>query len=552
MEDQPNESEAQSPQLFADTNTPIAGDDLATVNVPGAMTQSTFSSQAPAQGVAEEHRPQIVITLKRLPEAVALAQQALIAHNVPPTIFSHDGMLVRLGTGASTTPELVPIQSAELRCELTYAARWFESKDGVPKPIYPPSLLVRDLIRRASQWAPALRNVTRVPTYGADWNLIGQPGFHEVDQVFYHPDHQPIPPVPAHPGCAQVSQARHILCDDLLGQFPFVAQSHRAAAVAALIVPFIRDRIDGATPLHLIESPQPGTGKTLLADVLVIPALGKAPAATTEIANGDDLRKWLTSTSLVSDGVVLIDNINARLSGSALAAALTKVEWSDRIVGTSRMAKGSLRCLWLATGNNVTMSTELARRVVRCRLDAGLQRPFMRGGFTHSDLRGWAKANRHELIWAVLVLVRHWIAQGRPLGNRVLGSYEGYCSLLGGILQSAGIDGFLADLDTERNAVDEETIEWAAFINAWKERFGSNRVGTEDLDKELLSVNPEMLATTLLTTASQRGRRVKLGQELRKRRDAVTGRFRLRTSSTVDRHGCWHYWLEAVDEVEAI
>jgi hypothetical protein len=156
-----------------------------------------------------------------------------------------------------------------------------------------------------------------------------------------------------------------------LGQFPFLTSSHLAAAVAAMIVPFIRRRIAGPTPMHLIHAAEPGTGKTLLADVLCIPALGREPAANTEIANGDDLRKWVTAMAVAGEEVVLIDNINARLGGSALAAALTKVEWADRVVGTSRLSKGILRPLWLATGNNVTMSPELARRVVRCRLDAG-------------------------------------------------------------------------------------------------------------------------------------------------------------------------------------
>src|SRR5688500_9625432 len=72
-----------------------------------------------------------------------------------------------------------------------------------------------------------------------------------------------------------------------------------------------------------------------------------------------------------------------------IASIITKVEWCDRVVGTSRLSKGLMRPLWIGTGNNTTMTAELARRVVRCRLDAGVERPFLRGGFTHADLRGW-------------------------------------------------------------------------------------------------------------------------------------------------------------------
>ena len=44
-------------------------------------------------------------------------------------------------------------------------------------------------------------------------------------------------------------------------------------------------------------------------------------------------------------------------------------------------------------------SPELARRVVWCRIDAGVPRPHLRSGFRHGDLRAWAKDNRPRLIW---------------------------------------------------------------------------------------------------------------------------------------------------------
>ena len=44
-----------------------------------------------------------------------------------------------------------------------------------------------------------------------------------------------------------------------------------ANAVAAFILRFVRLLIEGPTPLHLIESPTPGSGKGLLADVCNCP-----------------------------------------------------------------------------------------------------------------------------------------------------------------------------------------------------------------------------------------------------------------------------------------
>ena len=367
-----------------------------------------------------------------------------------------------------------------------------------------------------------------------------------MDQVYYHPDHAPLPPVSDEPNCAEVAEARRLICDELLGDFPFAGPGDSAAAVAVLVLPFVRHRVEGATPLHLFDSPQPGSGKTLLADAVSIPALGTEPPATTEVTNGDDLRKWVTAMCVAGEPVALIDNVNARLGGSALAAALTKIEWSDRVVGTSHLAKGTMRCLWLATGNNVTMTPEMARRVVRSRIDAGVPRPHLRSGFRHSDLRAWAKTERSRLIWAALTLVQHWLAQGRPNGPVTLGSYESYCQIIGGILMAAGIEGFLANVGMDQRHADDETAEWEAFVEAWEEVFGVEAVGSEELDAVVLTPNPEMLSLTLASTSSPRGRRVKLGQELRKRRDAVIAGCRVRVSDRMDRHGCWHYHLEPV------
>jgi putative DNA primase/helicase len=501
--------------------------------------------RVPEQAEADQ-RPQVCLVMKRLPEAVATAQEALAQYNKPPTLFMQGDALIKLRI-CDQGIAIAPITTTHLQSELTYAARWFEQTDKGIKATYPPALLAHTLFHRAMSWAPLLQEVVHVPIFGANWRLLLEPGYHSVDQIYYHPDHGGLPPVPETPTADELDAAKRLICEELLGEFPFVNGSHRAAAVAALIVPFVRQRIDGATPLHLFDSPQPGSGKTLLADAVAIPALGREPAANTEIANGDDLRKWVTAMAMAGERVVMIDNINARLRGAALAAALTAVEWRDRIVGTSRLAKGSVRCLWLATGNNVMMTPELARRVVRCRIDAGVPQPHLRGGFTHPDLRAWAKANRAPLIWAALTLVRHWVAQGRPDGSTLLGSYESYCRIVGGILCAADIGEFLGDLSAEQHRCDDETTEWLAFVTAWYEHFGNSEVGAEGLDKEVLAPNPEMLSLALCGTSSQRGRRIKLGQELRKRRDSVLGGHRLRVSDGVDRHGCWRYRLESCE-----
>ncbi len=75
---------------------------------------------------------------------------------------------------------------------------------------------------------------------------------------------------------------------------------------------------------------------------------------------------------------------------------------------------------------------------------------------------------------------------------------------------------------------------------------GNKIIRTEELDQQTLSPNSEMLSLSLASAGSQRGRRIKLGQELRKRHDAVIAGWRINVSDIADRHGCWHYHLEAM------
>src|SRR5262249_43665831 len=114
--------------------------------------------------------------------------------------------------------------------------------------------------------------------------------------------------------------------------------------------------------------------------------------------------------------------VREKLDSAALASALTADTLEDRVLGRSAMVRLPVRCLWVATGNNPTMSNEMARRTIRIRLDAHVEKPWLRNseGFRHPNLKEWVGEHRGELIWAVLTIVRAWLAAGQPKGDRRL------------------------------------------------------------------------------------------------------------------------------------
>lgn len=125
-----------------------------------------------------------------------------------------------------------------------------------------------------------------------------------------------------------------------------------------------------------------------------MPALGFELGVTTAAKDPDEWRKKITSILLGGSPVVLWGNVAHRLESEHLAAVLTDVAWRDRQLGQSRELALPNRALWVATGNNLTFSKELARRVVWIRLDANVEHPETRTGFRHADLLAFARAAR--------------------------------------------------------------------------------------------------------------------------------------------------------------
>jgi len=159
----------------------------------------------------------------------------------------------------------------------------------------------------------------------------------------------------------------------------------------------------------------------------------------------------------------------------------------------------------------------MARRIVRIRLDAHVDRPWQRDGFRHPDLMGWVRANRPRLVAACLILCRAWIAVGRPRGRRSIGSYEAWSQTIGGILVVAGIEGFLKNLDDMMAASDSEGTMWRGFVAAWWDRYGTAEIGTSDLYD--LAVACELPLP--LGSGSDRSQRTRLGKLLGRMRDRV-------------------------------
>jgi len=465
---------------------------------------------------------------------------ALYASNDPARMFHYGGMLVRLERGKGGQPRPHELTIDRLRHEMARLATFYRvrERDGVrsQEAAMPPTAVIRDMLATPEPDLPLLVRIVDVPVFSESGELQTTPGYHAGSCTFYAPAKGfTLAAVPTRPTEDEMTRARALLLDELLADFTFVSDADKAHAVALFLEPFVRDMIAGPTPLHLIEAPTPGSGKGLLADALLAPAVGHEVGVIPQVADDDEMRKQITARLLEARAAIHIDNVTRPLSSAVLAAALTATWWSDRPLGRSETVSLPVRCVWLATANNPTMSTEIARRVVRSRLDPGVDRPWTRGNFRHTDLRAWVATHRSELVWAALTMVQTWLAKGQPApACKPLGSYERWSHVLGGVLETADIPGFLMNLDEFYETADSEGTMWRQFIGLWWDAHKGAKVKAGELFPLTALVDGLDLAGK-----TERAQQAAFGKKLAALRDRVIGEYRVVHGGTVQHASLW-------------
>jgi hypothetical protein len=465
---------------------------------------------------------------------------ALRTRNEPPAIFQRGGLLTRLRVRVeSGAPYLEPLTDSALRGVLARIANWFKihvtRQGNVEEEDAPPMEVVKDLAALPSwECVPPLEALVESPVLIADGQLIVAPGFHPASRLWYHPAADlKLPEISLFPTLGEIEKARHWLLFELLGDFPFEDDASRAHALAALLLPFVRLMIDGPTPLHLLDAPVEGTGKTLLAMIIGLVSTGREVESIAEAYCDEEWRKRITATLAEAPTFVLLDNLNRVLDTGALASVLTSRVWKDRILGFSKTARLPNTCVWLASGNNTRLSRELIRRTLLCRLDANLDAPWERSDFRHPNLIGWTKANRSQLVAAALTLCQAWIAAGRPPGGQTLGMFESWAETMGGILDVAGVAGLLANSRQFRAAHADKVSEWRAFVASWWQEYGERAVGVEELYR---LATKQALLDSVLGDKGERSQRTRLGLAMSKALDRVLGEYRIESAGEDHKH----------------
>lgn len=469
-------------------------------------------------------RPVIVINGRQERDIIADAWIVLRAVRAQLRLFRQSGALVQIvddGDG----PRILLLDEAAVYGHLVRQADWIKRYPNRDQVARPPRTVPRDLLALPDQNLPALIGIVDAPVFAPEGRLLSTPGYDAATKLWYEPsaglEGVVVSPNPTE---AEVAEATRLLRQELLCDFPLVAESDAAHAMAALLLPFARGLISGCAPIHLIEAPTPGSGKSLLADLISIVARGRPCEVTTITRDEDESRKKITALLVRGSRIVLIDNVRNELDSAQMSAALTAEVWSDRVLGQTRMLELPNRATWLVTANNPKLSIEIARRSVRIRIEPHEERPWERREFMHDPIREWAKAERARLVSAALTLVQNWLSKGRPAPDERLGSFESWSTVIGGILKGAGVHGFLEGREDFYAAADTDGQEWKALVEAWDARYGCTPVTASEL--VALAEENDLLAS-VLGEKSDTSKRARLGKALARQRDRRFGGRRI-------------------------
>ncbi|WP_437647313.1 hypothetical protein [Sorangium sp. So ce362] len=431
-------------------------------------------SGAPSAGsprvvpLSHDTRPEIRLG----PELMQIVDRAIVAMRSDADVYQREGVLVhvvRTRTDLSEdgtfipagTPQIRPVALATLRERLTSVARWMrlDKRSNLFVQVIPPDEVVQALLARGA-WAGVrpLIGMIEAPSLRPDGSLLDAPGYDPTTGYLYAPSAE-FPPVPPEP---TQDDARRALAEleELFEDFPHKSKDHRAAAIAGILTLLARPAIRGNIPALIWESTTPGTGKGLGADLVGVVGTGRPTAKLNFPSEPVELDKVLAGCALDGAAVINFDNVPTSLpfGGGTLDRCLTSGgRVQIRVLGKSGNPTLPWETMVMATGNNMFIKDDLARRCIVSALESHLENPEERQDFRHPDLLAWATAERPRLVCAGLIILRAFIVAGRPkMEIGTWGSFEQWAALIPPALVFAGGGNPMRTRPTVENRTDPE------------------------------------------------------------------------------------------------
>jgi len=313
-----------------------------------------------------------------------------------------------------------------------------------------------------------LDGIVNRPIARVDGTILDKEGYDPASKLYYAP-------IPGEPGLdipespdKQAAEAALRKVAYVIKDFPFVSGADRDNALGALLSLFCRDMFPFQMAVAFSAN-QRNTGKTKLAQILAKIATGSAPLTGIARANeSDEWDKILATCVLQGTKAILFDNVTKPIGPDALSTWTTSEKFGARALGTNVQLMGRTTTLIMISGNVLKFNGDFGTRVYTVNLDAGVANPGARHDFTEEDLDKYVRENEATILGGVYTMIKAWALAGRPRPTRECpdNRFVEWYNVIGGILQFAGADEFLANLAKDRDESDETAGKWIPFMQS--------------------------------------------------------------------------------------
>lgn len=442
-------------------------------------------------GDGGDPRPLIVVTTEI--HEMAAAAEAALASGVE--LYQRGTDLVTVVRAKEDDRARRTPQAPFFRCashatllgELSRCSRWVEWK-GKKNPelvaVRPDGDAI-SYLRDRGTWTLIQRaeGILEAPAFLPSGGILEAPGYDAATGYLYAPGDTFLP-IPENPDQAQARACLEMLIEPF-ADFPHAGEDEkgdavcgpaRAAAVAAVLTLLSVPAIDGSFPLFVFDASLRRSGKSLQTDVIALIATGRKSPRQSWPEDDEEAEKTLSGYALAGDPLVCFDNLRRTFGGAKLEACITCPRGGTvpfRRFGTQEIVKLPWRSVVLASGNNVTLTPDIAQRSLVIRIEPDREDPERRIDFRipggADALRAWVEAARPRLVWAALTLLRAWHLAGRPCeGVRAMGGFEAWRRIVPAALVWAGAAdplGCIGGLDGDD--ADPETEALRVVVDLW-------------------------------------------------------------------------------------
>jgi len=368
--------------------------------------------------------------------------------------------------------------------------------------------------------------IARAPFLRDDGSVCDAPGYDPMSRTLYVPSIE-FPPIPENPSRAEALSSLARLREPF-NEFPWKEEASESAFVSHILAEAARLAMERC-PMYFYDAPMAGTGKSTLQEMAARIVHGTEPAMRPWVADEDEIRKSLYACLMAGDRSIWFDNVpdGIKVRSSVLEAFLTSAVWKDRKLGESVTSAIPNKTVLVASGNNMTPVSALARRSIVVRLDANTEHLRERV-FKIVNPRRYIMEHRAQLLVDALTIIRAYISLKGCLKMPVeLPSFERWSHLARNPLIWLG----MADpVVTQLNETDDETRNVGPIFERLAANFGDRTFTAGDMARVVGSLSDEKseLSDALMQMGcTEPNNPIKVGYWLRASKDKIGGGYKL-------------------------